>query len=241
MTTPTRLSGWALAAVFGFSAFAALVFTAPLSLAFDPATGASGLSFARAEGSLWRGRLIGARLGPLVLGDLKVGANPFALLIGRTRVAIHGAGLIGVVTLHGDSVAMEDIDGVLPLAAWAPQAGLSGDLSLAKASLRLTDGACVAASGEARLTGLSVQGLPAPGLEPAGALRCGPDGRLVLPLRGQASGVDVEADLGLRPDGYALTLRIRTTRPDLQAALSAAGFERRMEAFVRETSGAFGG
>lgn len=241
MTTRARLSGWVLAVVFGLSALAALVFTAPLSLAFDNSKGGTRLSFARAEGSLWRGRLIGARLGPVALGDLKVAANPFALLIGRTRVSVQGAGLSGVVTLGGDIVAMDDIDGVFPLAAWAPQTGLSGDLSLAEASVRFTEGACVAASGEARLIGLSAQGLPAPGLEPAGVLRCGPDGRLVLPLRGQADGVDVEADLGVSPDGYALTLRIRTTRPDLQAALSTAGFERRLEAFVRETSGAFGG
>ncbi|QHL90855.1 type II secretion system protein GspN [Sphingomonas changnyeongensis] len=43
-----------------------------------------------ATGSLWSGRLVDARIGPLMLGDVQAGLDPLALLTGRVRLGLAG-------------------------------------------------------------------------------------------------------------------------------------------------------
>jgi hypothetical protein len=75
----SRLS---LILVFAVSLALLLAILTPLRLVLDMA-GADdlGVSAERVEGPFWGGRVVGARVASLPLGDLRVSVNPFALML----------------------------------------------------------------------------------------------------------------------------------------------------------------
>lgn len=243
MTSRPPLSSATLAGVFVAVMLLALLVLFPLTLALGGRAQAVGLSATETTGTVWRGRMIEARFGGAPLGDLTVGANPLALLIGQTRLGVRGQAIQAKLQLGGGGdVAVRDLSGRFPLVWLAPEAGIGGTLMLDDVNALFSAEGCGRAAGAAELTAVSLQGLDLPGLELRGAPACGPRGSLVLPLRGQAEGVDVEADLRVaRAGGYELDLLVRTTRPEVDAALAAAGFERRLEGRGRRTVGQLAG
>jgi len=67
----------------------ALVMTLPLRVGLTLIGGErSPLSAMAAEGSIWSGRLIDARIGAVPLGDPEVGLKFWPLFVGRQRLAI---------------------------------------------------------------------------------------------------------------------------------------------------------
>ncbi|MBB6503978.1 general secretion pathway protein N [Sphingomonas endophytica] len=206
---------------------AAMLAFLPLRLALGW-SGLDGQGFAAREvtGSLWSGRLVEARFGDIALGDLDAGLSPFALLIGRARIALASESndpaqrLAGVVEIGRNRAAVLDASGPLsPGNAFAPLPVSA--LNLDGVTVRFVDGACQAAEGRVRasLAGAFL-GQPLPGAL-SGSARCDA-GALLLPL---ASGAGEGVNLRLWPDGrYRADLTLVPTDPVIAARLDGAGF-----------------
>ncbi len=206
---------------------AAMLAFLPLRLALGW-SGLDGQGFAAREvtGSLWSGRLVEARFGDIALGDLDAGLSPFALLIGRARIALASESndpaqrLAGVVEIGRNRAAVIDASGPLsPGNAFAPLPVSA--LNLDGVTVRFVDGACQAAEGRVRaaLSGVFL-GQPLPGAL-SGSARCDA-GALLLPL---TSGAGEGVNLRLWPDGrYRADLTLIPTDPTIAARLDGAGF-----------------
>lgn len=206
---------------------AAMLVFLPLRLALGW-TGLDGQGFTAREvtGSLWSGRLLEARFGDVALGDLDAGLSPFALLIGRARIALSGESsdaaqrLSGVVEIGRNRAAVIDASGPLsPGNAFAPLPVSA--LNLDSVTVRFVDGTCEAAEGRVRasLAGAFL-GQPLPGAL-SGSARCDA-GALLLPLN---SGAGEGVNLRLWPDGrYGADLTLIPTDPTIAARLDGAGF-----------------
>ncbi|MGK6323857.1 type II secretion system protein N [Sphingomonas sp. DT-51] len=187
---------------------------------------AQGFTAREVTGSLWSGRLVEARFGDIALGDLDAGVSPLALLIGRARIALTGAGedpsrqLSGVVELARNRAAVIGARGpVAPGNAFAPLPVTALDLD--DVTVRFVDSACEQAEGRVRAT-LSGQflGQPLPGAI-SGAARCDA-GALLLPL---TSGAGEGVNLRLWQDGrYRAELTLVPSDPAVAARLDAGGF-----------------
>lgn len=177
---------------------AALLLFLPLRLALGIAgAGDSGVTARAAGGTIWSGRLIEARLGPLGLGTLDTSLRPLPLLLGRLRFdvdRIGGAPLRGSLETGWGRRGLHDLSGSL-------SGSLLGDMPVEQVNfdaltVLFEDGRCAEASGRVRLVlGLDMAGVSLRnGL--SGNVRCD-DGALLLPLIGD-SGVE---RLMLRVDG----------------------------------------
>ena len=230
----------ALAALFSAVSLIFILATMPLSLALAGRGPEAGLSAAAASGTVWRGRLTDAAFRGVRLGDAEVGVSPLSLLAARVRLGFSSELAHGALRLGPGRVELLDIEGVLPLAALAPQAGLSARVGLADLDLDLRRSECQRAGGQVSLDQISLAGLELPGLVLTGTAACaGKD--LVVPLRGQAEGVDVQADLRTNPVGaYQVELTLRTTRPEVEAALAAAGYRRTLDGYETTLAGRLG-
>lgn len=238
--SPQRLDGRALAGLFALAAVLALLAAAPLSLVLGERAAAAGLSAQGVSGTVWRGRLQGASFRDLPLGEVRLGLNPFVLLIGRVHLGFSADQAKGTLRLAPQGAAFHDMHLTAPTSALAPQFPLSGLAEFSDLSLDVLGGACRRAGGQVRLSELALDGAPLPGLVLSGAPACA-DGAVRLPLSGQAEGVDVQADLIVRPDGaYQLTTTLRTTRPELDAVLTDAGYVRGLDGYSRTQTGRLG-
>ncbi|MDP1618215.1 type II secretion system protein N [Phenylobacterium sp.] len=234
------LAAPALAAVFGVAALLVLLAMAPLSLALGDRAAGAGLSAAQVSGTVWRGRLSDAAYRGLRLGDVRLGTSPLSLLAGRPRLGFKGEAATGAARLGRGGIELIDLDAALPLGQLAPAAGLSGTVRMADVSLDLRDGECRRADGQVCLADIGLAGLQLPGLALVGDPTCS-GASLALPLRGQAEGVDVQADLLIGADGgYQMDLILRTTRPEVEAALGMAGYERTLNGYQRRLVGRLG-
>lgn len=210
----------------GLFVLAMLLFL-PLRLALGWG-GLDGQGFTAREvtGSLWSGRLVEARFGDVALGDLDAGLSPFALLIGRARIALASRTddpsqrLAGTVEIARRRAAVLDASGPLaPGNAFAPLPVTA--LTLDAVTVRFVDGTCQSAEGRVRATlAGAFLGQPLPGALSGGA-RCDA-GALLLPL---ASGAGEGVNLRLWPDGrYRAELTLIPGDPAITARLDAAGF-----------------
>ncbi|MDP2260275.1 MAG: type II secretion system protein N [Caulobacter sp.] len=208
--------------IFLVALLAALPLTTPLAVGL--AAGKQ-LSFAKARGTIWRGEVRRAGLGPLTLGDLSVGLDPLALLTGQTKITIRAAGGdvkgAGRIALTRRSPGVEGFTGSLPLTALGLSGSLTGDLTAREVTAVFDDGACREAAGDIAAV---VHGL---GANPV-ALRGRPvcqGAVLALPLAGTAEGMALDLVVRLRADGrYSLEATVKTTDPAFGAMLAAEGF-----------------
>lgn len=228
MSTPRLL----ILFVVGFAL--ALVATAPLSLAL----GGDALAARRSEGTVWAGRLEGAALGPLALGDVEAGLDPLRLLTGKTSVRLEATGGAatgrGRVTLGGKALSVETLSGSAPLSLLGAPPPFDGVLRLKDVDAAFAGSLCKRAAGEisAELTGLGDSPLPLGGK---------PDCRgaaLALPLAGSRDGVGVSVLLTLQQNGaYRADTQVTTDDAGLGAMLAGAGFARDGDAYARMTEG----
>lgn len=217
-------------ALFGAFLVAALLVLLPLRAALGWfAVGDAGLTAREARGIVWSGRLVEAKLGTLALGDLDAGLSPFALLIGRARVALAGPTLHGAATISRHAFGIDDMTATLPAATlFAPLPVTS--VSLDEVSVRFRDGACEQATGRIRATlGGAAEGIALPP-SVAGAVRC--DGKaLLVPLTSQAGSEGVS--LQIEGDGrYHADLSVRPGDPRAAEKLQAAGFTARGDGYT---------
>ncbi len=235
-----RLDGRWLAGLFALVAVLVLLASVPLRLVLGERAAAAGLSAERVSGTVWSGALTAASFQRLALGDVRVGLNPLALLIGRVRLGFSSAKARGALRLTPQGVAFQGVDFTAPATVLAPGLPLAGVAELSDFDLDLIGGGCRSAGGQVRLSELALDGVPLPGLVLSGTPVCA-DEAVRLPLAGQAQGVDVQADLVARPSGtYQLTTTLRTTRPELDPLLTAAGYVRGLDGYSRTQTGSLG-
>lgn len=211
-------------ALFGAALVIALLIFLPMRLVLGiVGLGQQGFSARTVEGSVWDGRLNEARFGTLPLGSLDASLSPFALLLGRARVSVHGdPGLIdGAITLSRHGQGIDGMTATLPTGgAFAPLP--VSQLSLEAVTVHFTDGLCDSAEGRvrARLIG-EAAGIALPA-EVSGNARCD-GGALLLPLASQSGNEAI--DLRITGNGrYTAALRIVPADPAAGERLTAAGF-----------------
>tara|TARA_R110000796_G_scaffold8843_3_gene28629 strand:- start:47871 stop:48602 length:732 start_codon:yes stop_codon:yes gene_type:complete len=184
---------------------AVALFFLPLRLAVSMA-GLEGSRFsAKAiSGSVWNGRIEGAQVGPLPLGDLDAGVRFLPLLTGKLlmdleRPATAGDdGLVATVGKSGNSLLVQDVTTVLGVGRQLAPLPASA-IDLRDVNITFAGGRCQSASGQVRMSldanipGLDLkQGL-------LGNAIC-QDGVLVLPLQ-SGSGME-QLTLKLEGNGY---------------------------------------
>jgi len=215
----------------------ALLVLIPLRMALGWSGAAqAGLSARQATGTIWSGRLAGAAYHGISLGDARVSLDIMGLGL---RVAADGEAR-GRGTLRASGVS--HATAALPLARLAPGLPLKGELRVEDLSVDFGKGACRKTRGRVALQDVRLGGAggPVPGLRLAGQAGCR-EGRLVLPLTGEASGVAVESMARLDGAGrYEVTTRLRATDPVVTAAAGGAGFERGLDGFIRTDKGTLG-
>lgn len=226
--------------IFLAALLAALPLTAPLAVGLA-ASGGTALSFAEARGSLWKGEVRGAAIGPLTLGDLGVGLDPLALLTGKTRVSVRASGGdvkgTGRIVLNRRSPGVERFTGSLALTALGLSGSLTGDINARALTAAFKDGACVAAEGEIAAV---VHGLGAAPVALRGRPVC-QGAALSLPLAGAVDGMALDLTTRLRADGrYSVEVTVRTTDPAFGAILAAEGFTSVPGGFSRTSEGKLG-
>lgn len=212
------------AALFSALMLVALIVFLPMRLVLGAAgVGEHGFSARSVTGSLWDGTLVEARFGGLPLGTLDASLSPFALVIGRARVAVKD----DADTLHGAFVLGRHLRGIEGMTATLPTGNAFAPLpvtalSLEDVSIQFVDDVCERAEGRvrARLVG-EVAGIALP-TDLSGIARC--DGNvLLLPLASQAGTEAVE--LRLSGDGrYSAALRLAPSDDAAAQRLAATGF-----------------
>ena len=226
------------AALFGAMLVAALIVFLPMRLAlgwFGAET--LGLTARAATGSVWDGRLLDARFGDLVLGDVEAGLSPLALLVGRARIAIDdGAALHGALAVSRHGRSIDDLTASLPTGRiFAPLPVTRLDLT--DVTIHFGDDDCERAEGRvsAALVG-DAAGVPLPAAV-AGTPRCEGDA-LVLPLASQAGTERVT--LRIAGDGrYTAALVLAAPDPIAAQRLASAGFVASPEGYRLSVEGSF--
>jgi general secretion pathway protein N len=216
-----------------------------------------GLEAAAVTGTIWDGRVLGARYQGVALGDVDVGLIPGSVLGGTPQVRFHRlqgpvsgrillsrdisrveGPLLGRVAISRDVRRVEGVTGELALPLG--RTGLAARVELADVMLE-TDlrGRCRAVAGQVRAT---LAGVPIMGDTPplAGEPRCdGPAIRVPMALADGSMGLD----LRLQPDRrWDAELSVRAANPLLRTMLATAGFavgpDRATLAFSGTTTGA---
>ena len=216
------------AALFGASLLGALIAFLPLRLVLGSiGIGDEGLSARRAEGTLWAGRLVEARIGDAPLGDLAARLAPLRLLVGEARLMLDSAVDAPGRTVHGAVVSSRHLVGIAGMTAnvgvgrlFAPLPVTTLDLD--GVTVRFRDEACDTAEGRVRATlAGAVGGVPMPA-SLSGAIRC--DGAaLLVPLTGAGGGEAVT--LRVTADGlYRADFTLQPSDPAAAQRLQAAGF-----------------
>lgn len=174
-----------------------------------------GLSAGGATGSVWRGALQDARLGPMSLGDVEARLGLFPLLTGKIRLALASDEFEGALVRSRRGIAVDSFTGRIALASMM-------DLEVEKLGARFESGRCEEASGRASV--VPAAEMSALGLSDrlSGLARC--DGaNVLLPLvgRGGLARLDLRIDAQGRHD---MRLGLRPESPVQAQALAAAGF-----------------
>jgi general secretion pathway protein N len=148
------------------------------------------LSAREVSGTIWSGRLVEARIGPVALGDLEARLAFLPLLSGRARIEVERdsvgpdrfAGALGFARSRRSA---ESVSGVLPVDGAFGAMPIAA-LELTDVTVRFRDGTCEEAEGLIRASLTATQpGIPA---SLSGAARCD-RGALLLPLMAGGEGL----------------------------------------------------
>ena len=191
-----------------------------LALSMFGLTG-QGLSARSVSGTIWSGKLVEARIGRLVVGDVAVGLRPLALLTGRAQIDLQSPLGRGALTSLKGGFAVDDATARLITARLFAPIPLDG-LDLSNVSVAFAGKKCEKAEGRIRATfagdvgGLSLaQGL-------SGVARCD-SGVLLLPLVSQSA--MERLNLYVQGNGdYRAEFLVRSTDPAMAEKLGMAGF-----------------
>ena len=229
-------------ALFGAMLVVMLLVLLPMRAALGwIGAGDDGLVARSAGGSVWDGRLTDVRFGGLALGDMDAAVSPFALLLGRARIAVDGRDparpIHGAASLSRHGVAIEAMTAHVPTGSlFAPVPVVAIDLDTV--SVRFRDGQCDSADGRVTATlasgGIAGIALPATLSGPA---RCD-GGSLTVPLVSQAGTEGITIRIA-GTGGYRADLSLRPGDPAAVARLAAAGFVDQGGAYRLSVEGRF--
>ncbi|MEM7767984.1 MAG: type II secretion system protein N [Pseudomonadota bacterium] len=239
--------------LIGLSLFAAMVFvialvwTAPLSVVVDEAGLARrGISFERAQGTIWSGDLLGVRIGNQPVGQVSLELKPGAMLAGRLGYdmdvrgpAGQGRGdvampLGGGVTIR-NMVADINLQAIERLEPRLRQVPATVSLTLPEL---VTDRAmgCRRVDGRLRTDLLEKLGtsLNWAGPAMAGVISCDGDGRYQLALANVGGEDEIALDAVASPQtaSYTAEARVRTTNRRVADTLLLLKFQRDGDQFI---------
>jgi hypothetical protein len=220
--------------VVAFALFA--VARAPASLIIPQRPGV--LTYASAEGTIWRARFVGLRIGALDAGEALWRLSFRDLTQGKfvARIDLSGGDMVGDATLLGNWRGDRRlVSNSLHLrgAPSSPQLALPGVTTIGNLDIFFSGGRCVSAQGslfsDVLVRTSSLWRWDGPPLR--GAAICA-DAVARLDLSGAGETGGVRAVLDLSPDGRGVwRVEVRTDRPEAGAALQAAGFASEAGAF----------
>ncbi len=220
--------------IFLFAGVFLLALIAFMPLSFAMSMFGQGLSARAANGTIWSGTLVEARIGRLVVGDVGVGLRPLALLTGRASFDVKSPLGRGALTSTRGGFAVDNATAHLSTARIFAPIPLNG-LDLTGVSVAFASGKCDKADGRVRATFAGdVGGLAlAQGL--SGVVRCD-GGVLLLPLVSQSAlerlNLHIQGDGGYRAEFF-----VRSTDPATAAKLGSAGFAPAPGGFVLRLAG----
>jgi hypothetical protein len=214
------------AAFFAAALLVCVVILAPVSLVLRPQEG--GFTFERAEGTIWRARFFGVRLGSINAGDVDWRLDPASLGHGAIggRLTLAGGQLKGdVVFLYGpdgmrwlqsDRLVLKDVKVAdLPAKVAVFASGLD---------IAFSNGRCASAAGQLQGDVAGDGGLSLSGASLTGTAICGGD-EVWLPLEGASGGGRVRFVITLRQNGDAQwQADIVPASVEIENALTIAGF-----------------
>lgn len=224
-----------IVAAVGFAT--AIVAFAPAGLAAVAMRRAAPLAAtAGAEGTLWKGRLLGVTYGDIAIGDIDFRLRATSLPLGRavvdiasTNGALEGAGRLRVTPSaleFGDVSAAFNLGSIRRYSFFGVP--YQGALSVKAERLRLTNAGCEAESATISTSAFDALSHRWSGgaFPMEGVIKC-QDGALVASLRGEGADGTAELHVRVRPDlSYALTVSAQTRKPDVSRALEFFGFEK---------------
>lgn len=241
---------FAMIAFGGFAAAAATL--APASVgAWALKRSAPLLSITDADGTIWRGRMIGVTYNGVLIGDIRYRLSALPLLLGRIAIDAESAnGALlgrGNVSLGLGGAELRDVTAEFNLGAIRQYTFFGvryqGVARLKADRLKLTKRGCAADA--ATLSTSAFEALTkrwSGGAFPLdGAIECR-DGAIVAALDGAS--LDGRASVGLtfRPDfTYAVQIAAQPKRPDVSRALQSFGFETNGEGLRYEAAGVLKG
>jgi hypothetical protein len=191
-----------------------------------------GITYARAEGSLWEGRLSGVAVRGQGLGNVDIEVNPWGLLLGRldAHMAFDGSGAVSgqgrVILSATKHVSVEAFDVEADVGLLSAVIPLKGNMSVAVRRADFTAQGCRAAQVEVRTNALvdKPAGLNWSGPVLSGSAHCS-DGALVIPLAGANGSETITASMQILPDGtFHVKINARTMDEMVISVLAAAGF-----------------
>jgi general secretion pathway protein N len=193
-----------------------------------------GLEAQQVDGTVWKGRVRGARYQGLAIGDVDARLALRPLLRGEAEIGFERLGerLAGRVTLSRDARRVSDLTGTVTLSA----RGLPLLLGLEDVAVETdTAGRCRAVTGT---VSASLPKLPVVGELPplVGQPRC--DGDIFhVPFVLDEAGVGLDVRLG--PNGrWRADLLLRNVPPIMAGLMEVAGFSRTSEGLVLTLEGA---
>lgn len=208
-------------------------------------------SIASAEGTIWRGRLLGVSYNGVALGDIDYRLHALSLVLARASIDLKSAGGAlegnGNLRIEPRAVEFRDFSATFNLGAIRNYtffgARYQGLAKVTAQRLRLTREGCeaeAAAISTSAFDALSRQ-LSGGAFPMAGAIDCR-DGALTASLKGEGADGAAELNVAIRTDfSYALTVAARPKRPDVSRALEFFGFENGGDSLSYEAAGVLKG
>jgi len=227
-----------------FVLIVALIANTPLGFVLGQSgVGGLGVGWAKADGTLLKGRISGLYAGTQPIGDVSVELRPFSLLSltpsydvqwggaggqGTAILTLSRAALIGrEVYVRQEISALEGLDPAVR--------AMGGNLDISGVAFRLSQTGCATASGQISTNTLSTLAAQYGRQfgEIAGPISCD-SGAFVLALEGASDNGDqvaIDARAALTGQGEFLT-RVQTQDAQIIIALTQIGFQRENGAFI---------
>lgn len=240
--------------LFLAAAIAAGLSQLPLSYVLNQSgVSSSGLSWARAEGTVWEGRITGLAYGAQPIGTARLHLQPAALLSGRVAYDVQWAGPPGrgsglLSAGRGGDYSVADlrleasISALNGAADWVRANG--GELRVRADKVRFSKGRCAEAVGTVSTDVLTRAAIAWGQTWPdvSGELSCDA-GMLVVPLEGERNGaerVQAVARIGM-VEVSSVEASVVNADPQLENALALMGFVYENDAYVFRQSAALSG
>lgn len=236
-------------AAFGLAGFvAALIVFAPASLATSAIKRAAPLtSIVAAEGTIWKGRLLGVSYNEVVLGDIEYRLHALPLSVARAVIDLNSAGGAlegrGKLQIRPGAVEFQDLSATFNLGAIRRYTYFGvryqGAAKVTARRLQITGKGCESEEATVSTSAFDAfsRQLSGGAFPMSGPVDC-KDGVMIAVLKGEGPDGSAELIASVRPDlGYTLMVAARPKRPDVSRALEFFGFENGKDGLSYEAAG----